>query len=52
MRGSPSAPVAVNNGRLNDWTPRLFPRGESLNKKSWGKSDPNTWLMEPTVHPE
>ena len=29
-----------------------FRTGESLNKKSWGKSDPNTWLMEPDVHRE
>ena len=35
MRGSPSAPLVAVGDRLNDWTPRLFPRGKSLNRKSW-----------------
>jgi hypothetical protein len=34
MRGSPSAPLVAVRDRLNDWTPRLFPRGKSLNRKS------------------
>jgi len=47
MRGSPSAPLVAVGDRLNDWTPRLFPRGKSLNRKSWCCTRPNTWLMEP-----
>ena len=47
MRGSPSAPLVAVRDRLNDWTPRLFPRGKSLNRKSWCCARPNTWLVEP-----
>jgi len=47
MRGSPSAPLVALRDRLNDWTPRLFPRGKSLNRKSWCFTGPNTWLVEP-----
>jgi len=47
MRGSPcSAVVAVAAERLIG-RPASLARGESLNKESWSRTGPNTWLVEP-----
>ena len=47
MRGSPCSPVVADEAERLIGRPVSLASGESLNRKSWSSTGPNTWLMEP-----
>jgi hypothetical protein len=47
LRGSPFSPVVWFQADILIGHPVSLARRENLNKKSWGFTGPNTWLVEP-----